>query len=74
MADKIRTAVERGTMFDSRVGTMRNPNEVERVEPNGRRRLRDRIPTIAQLEALLRDGLLVLPARYFRGTYLDIMV
>lgn len=45
----------------------------ERPEPVKPRRFRDRLPTRAQLEALLQNGVLVLPARYFRGYFLDVV-
>ncbi len=35
---------------------------------------RARIPSAAQLLSLLKDGVLQLPARYFRGYFLDVMV
>ena len=38
----------------------------------GPRRWRERIPTVAQLEALIENGRLVLPLRYFRGYFLDL--
>jgi len=35
---------------------------------------RDRIPTRAQLNALIQDGMLVLPPRYFVGFFLDLLI
>jgi hypothetical protein len=35
---------------------------------------RARIPSPAQLLSLLKDGVLQLPARYFRGYFLDVLV
>ena len=48
--------------------------EIEReLPPAGTpRRWRERIPTRAQLEALIQNGRLVLPLRYFRGYFLDL--
>ncbi len=37
-------------------------------------RLGGRVPTDAQLDALLQDGLLVLPPRYFIGYFLDLLI
>lgn len=34
----------------------------------------DRIPTDAQLQALIQDGELVLPPRYFLGYFLDLLI
>ena len=50
------------------------PAEIEReLPPAGTpRRWRERIPTRAQLEALIQNGRLVLPLRYFRGYFLDL--
>jgi hypothetical protein len=51
------------------------PIESERQVPSatGPRRWRERIPTRAQLEALIQNGRLVLPMRYFRGYFLDLL-
>lgn len=47
--------------------------EIERELPSGSpRRWRERIPTPAQLQALIQHGRLVLPLRYFRGYFLDL--
>lgn len=48
-------------------------------EPDGVFRLRgssphDRVPTDAQLSALIQDGVLVLPPRYFVGFFLDLLI
>lgn len=34
----------------------------------------DRVPTDAQLQALIQDGELVLPPRYFMGYFLDLLI
>lgn len=34
----------------------------------------NRIPSQAEIDGLLQDGLLVLPARYFRGDLLDLLI
>ena len=34
----------------------------------------DRIPSDAQLAALVQDGVLVLPPRYFMGYFLDLLI
>jgi hypothetical protein len=34
----------------------------------------DRIPSDAQLTALIEDGMLVLPPRYFMGYFLDLLI
>ena len=48
--------------------------EAEReLPPSGApRSWRERIPSVAQLEALIQNGRLVLPLRYFRGYFLDL--
>lgn len=59
--------------FDSRIGGLRTRGEIDRTDvvvPV--RGFRVRIPTIAQLEALLQNGKLMLPMRYFRGFFLDL--
>jgi len=35
---------------------------------------KDRIPTNAQLSALVQNGLLILPPRYFVGFFLDMVI
>jgi hypothetical protein len=35
---------------------------------------KDRVPNNAQLSALMQDGLLVLPPRYFVGFFLDMLI
>ena len=46
--------------------------ERELTPPGPSRRWHERIPTVAQLEALIENGRLVLPLRYFRGYFLDL--
>jgi hypothetical protein len=47
----------------------------EIVAPTGApKRWRERMPTRAQLEALLHNGRLILPMRYIRGYFLDLFV
>lgn len=72
MSDRIRGPGQGTTPTDTRYG---GPavDFVERPEPVKARRFRDRLPTRAQLEALLQNGRLVLPARYFRGYFLDVL-
>ena len=58
-------------MFDGRVSGL--------VDPTGTRlrnlrRLGTKIPTAKQLDSLVQDGRIVLPRRYFRGTFLDLEV
>jgi hypothetical protein len=54
------------------------PAPASRVDPielpptGTSRRWRERMPTREQLEALIRNGRLVLPMRYFRGYFLDL--
>lgn len=57
--------------YDGRIGGF-----ADRVQPSPKtaRRHRDRIPSLTQLESLIKDGVLVLPARYFRGFFLDMIV
>jgi hypothetical protein len=51
----------------------RGPESDRELPPSGApRRWRERIPTRAQLEALIHNGRLVLPLRYFRGYFLDL--
>lgn len=59
-------------VVDPRIGGLRQPQEVDRVSGRGARRFRDKIPTLADLEALIQNGRLILPPRYFRGYYLDL--
>jgi hypothetical protein len=35
---------------------------------------KDRVPTNAQLRALIEDGMLMLPPRYFIGYFLDLLI
>jgi hypothetical protein len=35
---------------------------------------KDRVPSNAQLRALIEDGMLMLPPRYFIGYFLDLLV
>jgi hypothetical protein len=35
---------------------------------------RDRVPSDAQLSALIQDGILILPPRYFVGFFLDLLI
>ncbi len=49
----------------------RDGRELSDVAPTG---FRARIPSPQQLLSLLKDGVLQLPARYFRGYFLDVMV
>lgn len=70
MSDPLRTDA---ASYDPRVGAFRTRGEIDRIEVVAPvRGFRARIPTMAQLEALLRDGKLMLPLRYFRGFFLDL--
>ena len=76
MADKIRPQrpglPSLGGLLPAPAPVPRAP-EIERETPAGTpRRWRERIPTRAQLEALIQNGRLVLPMRYFRGYFLDL--
>lgn len=73
MNEPIRGPADNIPSYDVRIGGNAIPTEgVERPRPA--RRHRDRMPTLAQLQALLQNGILVLPARYFRGFFLDLLV
>jgi hypothetical protein len=53
--------------------TRPGPEIGRELPPSGApRRWRERIPTPAQLQALIKNGRLVLPLRYFRGYFLDL--
>ncbi|MDX2102017.1 MAG: hypothetical protein EAZ99_12150 [Alphaproteobacteria bacterium] len=61
---------------DVRVGPSARQPDRERaspldVVPSG---FRARIPSPQQILSLLKDGVLQLPARYFRGYFLDVLV
>jgi hypothetical protein len=59
--------------FDPRIGGLRTRAEIDRTEVVAPiRGFRARIPTMAQLDALLQNGTLMLPLRYFRGFFLDL--
>ncbi len=60
--------------YEGRIGESMPRRDVERPAPAPRTRLRDRIPTLQQLQSLIRDGRLMLPPRYFRGFFLDMLV
>lgn len=72
MSDELRIRRDAPPGIEGRIGGMRQPGEVQKPEP--RRRLRDKIPTLEQLKALIVNGKLILPARYFRGYFLDMLV
>ncbi len=70
MSEPLRTDA---AAYDQRVGAFRTRGEIDRIDPTAPvRGFRARIPTLAQLESLLRDGKLMLPMRYFRGFFLDL--
>jgi len=70
MSDPLRTDA---AAYDQRVGAFRGRNEIDRTDPLvAVRGFRARIPTLAQLQSLMRDGKLMLPLRYFRGFFLDL--
>jgi hypothetical protein len=72
--EPIRGPADNPPSYDVRIGGATIPaDSVERPQRPARRH-RDRIPTMAQLQALLQNGILVLPARYFRGFFLDLLV
>lgn len=58
--------------IEGRIGGMRQPGDVQK--PESRSRLKDKIPSLEQLKALIVNGRLILPARYFRGYFLDMLV
>jgi hypothetical protein len=70
MSDPLRTDA---AAYDQRVGAFRTRGEIDRTDPLvAVRGFRARIPTMAQLQSLLKDGKLMLPLRYFRGYFLDL--
>jgi len=70
MSDSFRTD---GAGFDQRIGPPRGRGEFDRIDPVAPvRGFRARIPSMAQLQSLLKDGKLMLPLRYFRGFFLDL--
>ena len=70
MSENLRTDP---TSFDPRIGGLRTRGEIDRTDVVAPvRGFRVRIPTMAQLEALLQNGKLMLPMRYFRGFFLDL--
>jgi hypothetical protein len=74
MSDQIRSSLERGVQIDARIGSPATPREASApVEPR-RKRWRDRLPNPAELAALLVNGEIQLPPRYFRGYFLDLII
>lgn len=73
MNDPVRRPGNDPMQIDPRIGGLRTPSPADVEKPGSRKRLRDRIPTMAQLEALIQDGRLILPVRYFRGYFLDVL-
>jgi hypothetical protein len=71
--DKIRGFGQGTAPADARYAGLTPAEGAERPEPIKQRRFRDRLPTRAQLEALIQNGHLVLPMRYFRGYFLDVL-
>jgi hypothetical protein len=70
MSDSFRTDP---ASYDVRLGGLRSRSEIDRADIAAPvRGFRARIPTLAQLEALLENGKLMLPRRYFRGFFLDL--
>lgn len=75
MAERIQGPVtERGLQLDTRVGGLRTPEKVEKANERDKRRWRPKIPTLEELQSIFIDGQILLPLRYFRGHYLDILV
>lgn len=75
MAERIQGPVtDRGLQLDTRVGGLRTPEKVEKTNERDKRRWRPKIPTLEELQSIFIDGQILLPLRYFRGHYLDILV
>lgn len=75
MADDIKPLRSGPGGSGGRVGGLSRPQEPVRLRSTlPARRLRDRIPTRAQLEALIATGRLLLPPRYVRGYFLDLLI
>lgn len=75
MAERIQGPItDRGLQLDTRVGGLRTPEKAEKINDRDRRRWRPKIPTMEELQAIFIDGQILLPLRYFRGHYLDILV
>ncbi|MFD2262518.1 hypothetical protein ACFSM5_06425 [Lacibacterium aquatile] len=74
MADPIRSNPDRGVQLDTRVGNTLVPREGIAPAQPARKRWRDRIPSAAELAGLIVNGELRLPARYFRGFFLDLII
>ncbi len=78
MADRIGGGgdFQRGTQVDARVSGLLARRDIDRTE-GGRSigtRIRQKIPTMADLEKLMVNGVLMLPSRYIRGFFLDVLV
>jgi hypothetical protein len=72
--EPIRGPGEQPPSYDIRIGSGMPAAEPAPRPQRATRRHRDRIPTMAQLESLFKEGFLVLPLRYFRGYFLDMLV
>ncbi|MCX8500886.1 MAG: hypothetical protein ORO03_04245 [Alphaproteobacteria bacterium] len=57
--------------FNGRVSGLVDPSG---VRLRNLRRLGNRIPSQAQLDSLVQNGMISLPPRYFRGHFLDLEV
>jgi hypothetical protein len=73
MFERVRGGIGESPPHDPRVGGLRGRRELDPGLPGGPPRgFRSRLPSLADLEALVRDGRLMLPLRYVRGYFLDL--